>query len=76
MPTYTYECKCCNTITEVKHGMLEDPTISCKSCGEETTRVILSAPAFDSHFVGSVKNPDAFNGSMSKVSSKHLKKGN
>lgn len=34
MATYDYKCLQCESIQEEKHGMLVDPVILCKECGE------------------------------------------
>jgi putative FmdB family regulatory protein len=42
--TYTYKCSKCKHIQEVKHGMLEQPEIICKECGNLITEKIIVYP--------------------------------
>ena len=45
MPLYDYQCKACQTVTEVRHGFREDYRGSCPSCGaSELARVFNPAP--------------------------------
>jgi putative FmdB family regulatory protein len=45
MATYDYECRTCGIITEHIHSMSAAPQIICDACGDECSKVILSAPA-------------------------------
>ncbi len=55
MATYDYKCFDCDKLHVEKHGMMEEPTITC-DCGGKTRRVILTAPSFDSYTPGFVHN--------------------
>ena len=39
MATYVYRCKPCSYFTEVQHSMLEEPEVTCETCGERCNRV-------------------------------------
>ena len=45
MPTYTYQCRACQAVTELSHGMRETPRPACPVCGGLTQRIVPSAPA-------------------------------
>ena len=38
MPTYSYQCKKCETVRDVFHSMSESPRVKCEACG--STRMI------------------------------------
>lgn len=40
MPTYTYQCKRCESLVEVYHAMSASPKIRCESCGGPTKRML------------------------------------
>lgn len=40
MPTYDYQCRSCNAITEVIHSMLDDGPSTCERCGGQLRRVL------------------------------------
>lgn len=40
MPTYDYQCRDCNAVTEVIHSMLEDGPSVCERCGGQLRRVL------------------------------------
>ncbi|MGH2427690.1 MAG: FmdB family zinc ribbon protein [Candidatus Limnocylindria bacterium] len=43
MPTYDYQCRRCDAVTEVIHSMLEDGPSSCDLCGGELRRILYPA---------------------------------
>lgn len=45
MATYDYRCSGCDDITEQRHGMNEEPELSCKLCGERLHKTFITAPA-------------------------------
>lgn len=53
MATYDYKCYTCEKIEEKRHGMMEEPEITCL-CGGKMRRVILQAPIFDKYTPGFV----------------------
>lgn len=53
MSTYDYRCYECDHDQVEKHGMMEEPVITCADCGSDNTRrVILKAPLFDMYTPG------------------------
>jgi putative FmdB family regulatory protein len=40
VPTYDYQCRACNAVTEVIHSMLEDGPSACAQCGGELRRIL------------------------------------
>jgi len=40
MPTYEYRCRSCGHVFEVSHGMRENPSPRCPTCGGACERVI------------------------------------
>lgn len=45
MPLYDYQCKACQTVTEVRHGFREQFDGACPSCGaDKLARVFNPAP--------------------------------
>ncbi|MEC8678526.1 MAG: FmdB family zinc ribbon protein [Candidatus Margulisiibacteriota bacterium] len=42
MPTYTYRCKTCNEVTEVKQSINDEPLTHCLKCNGEANRIITS----------------------------------
>ena len=40
MPTYDYQCRDCNAVTEVIHSMLEDGPSVCERCGGQLRRIL------------------------------------
>jgi len=40
MPTYSYECRKCGDVSDIRHGMSEAPRIKCVSCGGGTRKLI------------------------------------
>jgi putative FmdB family regulatory protein len=40
VPTYDYQCRACNAVTEVIHSMLEEGPSSCAECGGELRRIL------------------------------------
>jgi putative FmdB family regulatory protein len=42
MANYSYRCKDCNEVSDVKHSMSENPEIECKACGSKNTYRIIS----------------------------------
>lgn len=40
MATYDYECPKCGTLEEVKHGMLETPSLVCDVCSTKLKKTI------------------------------------
>lgn len=45
MPTYTYQCKQCQALREVAHGMDEEPRPACLICGGFTRKLITRPPS-------------------------------
>jgi putative FmdB family regulatory protein len=43
VPTYDYQCRECNVVTEVIHSMLEDGPAVCERCGGALRRVLFPA---------------------------------
>jgi len=43
VPTYDYQCRECNAVTEVIHSMLEDGPAVCEHCGGALRRVLFPA---------------------------------
>ena len=43
MPTYDYQCRSCNAVTEVIHSMLEAGPSTCEQCGGQLRRVLYPA---------------------------------
>lgn len=44
MPTYEYRCNSCEEITEIFHGMNEEPRKVCPECGENALTRIIGTP--------------------------------
>ena len=44
MPTYDYRCGECAAVFEASHGVA-DPAPTCRRCGGQCSRVLLTAPA-------------------------------
>jgi len=42
MPTYTYRCKTCNEVTEIKQSIKDEPLTHCLKCNGEANRIITS----------------------------------
>lgn len=42
MPTYTYRCKTCKIVTEVKQSIHDAPMTHCIKCNGEANRIITS----------------------------------
>jgi len=40
MPLYSYKCKECGEIKDIKHKMDEAPEVKCEKCGAETKKII------------------------------------
>jgi putative FmdB family regulatory protein len=40
VPTYDYQCRACEAVTEVIHSMLEDGPTTCEQCGGELRRIL------------------------------------
>ena len=51
MPTYTYRCKECNNLTEVKQSIHDDPVNQCIRCNGKVNRII--RPDISIQFKGS-----------------------
>jgi putative FmdB family regulatory protein len=45
MPTYTYQCKKCDTTLNVFHSIKETPRVQCTACGSRSMRRLLGAGA-------------------------------
>ena len=45
MPTYSYECKKCETVTDVFHSMSATPRVTCGSCGSRRMKRLLGTGA-------------------------------
>ncbi len=45
MPTYSYQCQKCETITDVFHSMSATPKISCESCGSKRMKRLIGTGA-------------------------------
>ena len=45
MATYDYMCEQCESLTEVKHGMLEEPSIICEECSGTMHKTFITPPA-------------------------------
>ncbi len=48
---YDYKCKLCDHHKEVKHGMNEKPTVTCK-CGQIMVRYLTKSPAMHNIYGG------------------------
>ncbi|MGH8286147.1 MAG: FmdB family zinc ribbon protein, partial [Steroidobacteraceae bacterium] len=46
MPFYEYECSSCKFYLEVMQKISESPLRKCPSCGKNTLKKLVSAPAF------------------------------
>lgn len=44
VPTYTYQCNCCNNVDEVFLKASENYSKGCSQCGKKVSKVILYAP--------------------------------
>lgn len=42
MPTYEYGCKSCGFVTEIRHGMKEEPVVVCDQCESKQTERLIS----------------------------------
>lgn len=40
MPTYSYQCKKCDSVQDVFHAMSAEPRIKCDSCGGGTKKLM------------------------------------
>jgi putative FmdB family regulatory protein len=40
VPTYDYQCRACNAVTEVIHSMLEEGPSTCARCGGQLRRIL------------------------------------
>ncbi len=40
MPTYTYQCKRCESLLDVYHPMSATPKVKCETCGGPTKRML------------------------------------
>ena len=45
MPTYSYECAKCGTVTDAFHMMSESPKVACGDCGSKRTKKLLGTGA-------------------------------
>lgn len=44
MPLYDYKCNACHSISEERHGMDFEGSVTCPNCGSNDTTKIISAP--------------------------------
>jgi putative FmdB family regulatory protein len=40
MPTYSYQCKRCNHIQDIFHGISASPSVKCEVCGKPCTKLL------------------------------------
>lgn len=45
MALYIYQCKKCNHVFEVKHGMTYEGQITCPECDTDQTKKLVTCPA-------------------------------
>ncbi|HOE67556.1 MAG TPA: zinc ribbon domain-containing protein [Candidatus Hydrogenedentes bacterium] len=45
MPTYSYECQKCGSVTDVFHAMSASPKVKCANCGSARTKRLLGTGA-------------------------------
>lgn len=45
MPTYSYQCQKCETVTDVFHSMSAKPKITCSSCGSRRMKQLMGTGA-------------------------------
>lgn len=64
MPSYDYQCKKCEAITEVTHRITEEPVVVCESCGSKETTRLISATSFHLKGSGWYKTDYASNSSV------------
>lgn len=45
MPTYSYECAKCGSVTDAFHAMSASPKVACGDCGSKRTKKLLGTGA-------------------------------
>ncbi len=68
MPTYEYQCKECEHVEEVRHGMNEASPTQCPKCTHESLQRLISSTSF--HLKGGGWYSDLYGSSKKSDSSK------
>lgn len=42
MPAYDYKCSECETVTEIRHSILDKPKKKCPACGKDKLQILIS----------------------------------